>query len=312
MENLIKDRLGRLKSYFLEQKREVLNRRLGIIAGAVLVSSLIIGFYLLSQPPIKQSDIKKTPRLSIDKSGENWVKTNATSLFTVYASKEDYVIENGTIFSNKLLFEQKPDMSDLYNEIGVANDPQKVVVVVPVFTASAYSEPGFYTYYKRNCDSSCLTIPITELIPTHASINAVQVLMLLGYDFVTDVDIDKNPSILKKYDKVIMLHSEYVTRKEFDAITTHPKVVYLYPNALYAEIKTDYGKNTITLIRGHSYPTSDIGNGFGWKFDNTSYEYDHDCFDMKFYNIDNGLMLNCWPEDIIHMNKDLLKSIKKF
>ena len=98
--------------------------------------------------------------------------------------------------------------------------------------------------------------------------------MLLGYEFVNDIDIDKNPDILKKYDKVIMLHSEYVTKKEFGAVTAHPKVVYLYPNTLYAEITTDYSKNTITLIRGHGYPTPDIGNGFGWKFDNTNYEYD--------------------------------------
>ncbi|HSB57561.1 MAG TPA: hypothetical protein VLD38_07125 [Nitrosopumilaceae archaeon] len=289
-----------------------MNRKIIAIAVVIVVVSVIFGVYFFYQPAETQTANKKVAKLAIDKSGENWIKTNATSLFTVYASKEDYVIKNGTIFSNKLLFEEKPGMEDLYNEIGVVNEPQKTVVVVPVFTASAYTEPGFYTYYNGKCDSSCLTIPITDLIPTHASINAVQVLMILGYEFVTDVDIDKNPGILKKYDKVIMLHSEYVTKKEFDAITNHPKVLYLYPNALYAEIKTDYDKNMITLIRGHSYPSPDIGNGFGWKFDNTNYEYDHDCFDMKFYKIDNGMMLNCWPEDIIHTNKDLLKSIKKF
>ena len=37
-----------------------------------------------------------------------------------------------------------------------------------------------------------------------------------------------------------MLHNEYVTRPMFDAITSHPNVIYLYPNALYAEIEVNY------------------------------------------------------------------------
>ena len=45
-----------------------------------------------------------------------------------------------------------------------------------------------------------------------------------------------------------MLHNEYVTQAMFDAITNHPNVIYLYPNALYAEIEVDYENNLITLI----------------------------------------------------------------
>ena len=67
----------------------------------------------------------------------------------------------------------------------------------------------------------------------------------------------------------------------FNAIINHPHVIYLYPNALYAEIEVDYEKNEITLIRGHGYPESTIGNGFDWEFDNTHpYEYDENCFDF--------------------------------
>ena len=77
-----------------------------------------------------------------------------------------------------------------------------------------------------------------------------QALSLLGYSSITDIEIDKDPSILQQFDKVIMLHNEYVTRAMFDAITSHPNVIYLYPNALYAEIEVDYIDETITLIRG--------------------------------------------------------------
>ena len=75
-----------------------------------------------------------------------------------------------------------------------------------------------------------------------------------------------------------MLHNEYVTRTMFDAITNHPNVLYLYPNALYAEIEVDYIDETITLIRGHNYPEPEITNGFDWEFDNTHpYEFDSEC-----------------------------------
>jgi hypothetical protein len=54
----------------------------------------------------------------------------------------------------------------------------------------------------------------------------------------------------KYHDRVIVLPNEYVTKKEFDAIASHPDMIFLYPNALYAEVKTDYASNTITLVRG--------------------------------------------------------------
>lgn len=155
------------------------------------------------------------------------------------------------------------------------------------------------------------TVKIQNNFLPQANPNAAQVLKLLGYSFVTDIDVDKNPSILSKYNKVIILHNEYVTKKEFDAITSHPNVIYLYPNALYAEIKSDYAKNTITLVRGHSYPEKRISNGFDWKFDNSNLEYDTDCKNMQFYKINNGWMLNCYPENIIHKSMKFLEIIKK-
>ena len=96
----------------------------------------------------------------------------------------------------------------------------------------------------------------------------------------------------------------------FDAITNHPKVVYLYPNALYAEISLDYDNSTISLVRGHGYPDKSIVNGFDWKFENTDpYEYDTECKNWEFYQIDNGYMLNCYPEKILPYDLKLLKTI---
>ena len=139
-----------------------------------------------------------------------------------------------------------------------------------------------------------------------------QALTLLGYSSITDVEIDRDPSILQQFDKVIMLHNEYVTRPMFDAITSHPNVIYLYPNALYAEIEVNYTDKTITLIRGHNYPEFEITNGFDWPFDNTHpYEYDSDCIDMEFYKVGGAWMTNCYPDLLFLTNTNVIFNVLK-
>ena len=204
----------------------------------------------------------------------------------------------------------------MYNEIAVWDDPQKTLVVFPYFTSVAYHESGFYDYFTGKCND-CTTTKFGEPTVEYTSSGiGHQALTLLGYFSTTDMEIDKNPSILQQFDKIIMLHNEYVTRAMFDAITSHPKVFYLYPNALYAEIEVNYTDQTITLIRGHGYPEPKIENGFDWKFDNTHpYEFDSECLDVQIYPIENGWMTNCYPENLFLQNTqqlfDLLKLIKE-
>jgi len=239
------------------------------------------------------------------------------SLFTILTSPEniEYNFETGNHIYSKANFELKPEFQDLYDEIGILASPQNAAVVYPTFTEAAYAKNGFYDYYKGDCDFSCLTVSILNDFSGEytSSRAAYQTLTLLGYSSINDIDIDQNPSILQNYDKVILLHNEYVTKNEFEAITNHPKVIYLYPNALYAEVVTDYKSNIITLIQGHGYPEDKINNGFDWEFDNTHpFEYDTSCKNWEFYEISNGIMLNCFPEYIIFKDKELLKAIKDF
>lgn len=224
----------------------------------------------------------------------------------------EYLIKNGVIELNSE-FVSKVTKERLA-QVSIWNDTKKSVVIIPVFTASAYADQGFYTYYSGKCDSTCLTAIIRPQEPLGytASQNAVNVLQSLGYNTITDIDVDKNPNILSIYDKVIVLHNEYVTQKEFDTITTHPHVIYLYPNSLYAKISVSYDKNTITLVRGHNYPELKIMNGFDWKFDNSQMEYNALCDDWNFIAIKNGIMLNCYPENHLSYNIPLLKAIKDF
>lgn len=229
-------------------------------------------------------------------------------LFKAFVDENDYTIQNGQKIWNLIRIEPDPTRQDLYDKLG---SPENAVVVLPIFTATAYKEPGFYTYYRGECDKSCLTRPLVKEYRGTSSVEAIQVFQILNYKMITDLDIEHNPDILNHFDKVILLHSEYVTKREFDAITHHQKVVYLYPNALYAEVKVN-PDNTITLIRGHNYPEANIRNGFDWKYDNSALEYDADCSHMKFDSIPNGIMLNCFPENEILANPELLQIIKDF
>ena len=239
-----------------------------------------------------------------------------STFFHVYGDLDTIQNVDGVQHWGAIFLGLNTDHKEKYDEVSIWNDPQKIAVIYPFFTSTAYSEPGFYTYYRGECDT-CTTISITPArlhYPTSG--NAVQAFSLMGYDILTDMIVDKNPSILEEYDKIVMLHNEYVTRGMFDAITSHPNVVYLYPNALYGEIEVDYETNLITLIRGHGYPDREISNGFDWEFDNTHpYEYDNKCLVMEFYEIDNGWMTNCYPENIfansVNGTYTILKIVKE-
>jgi hypothetical protein len=234
-------------------------------------------------------------------------------IFNVTTSQENLdkaKIVNNTIVVESAEISLRTDMDSLYDEISVRNS--NVIVVYPIFTQSAYAKNGFYAYYRGECDSSCLTVPIKQnlSVPFSSSYTGFRVLQLLGYSYITDIDVDKNPNILKHYDKVIILHNEYMTQNEFDAIIHHQKVIYLYPNALYAKINVDYNNSTMTLVKGHGYPDANIKNGFDWKFDNSQLEHNTDCDNILFEEVDNGIMLNCYPEYKILYDASLLKTIK--
>jgi len=190
------------------------------------------------------------------------------------------------------------------------------VVIYPIFTSAAYSEPGFYTYFRGDCDESCITdvsFENPEFQYTSSGLTA-QILYHVGYDFLTEIEVDKNPKLLQNYDTVILLHNEYLTKKAFDAISSHPNLIFLFPNALYAEIDVNYDDNTMTLIRGHSYPPPENpANGFDYdiEIEFHHYEYDTECLEWEFIEIENGFHLNCYPDGVIHQNLEILLKMKE-
>ena len=189
---------------------------------------------ILGKIPLE--DITFSSSWAVDK---NFLVFVQSSFFEIYGKYGDCIVDGDSKVWRSLALGLNPNKMDMYNEVAVWNDPQKTVVVYPYFTSVAYTEPGFYTYFRGECDD-CTTTKFAQptVLYTSSGIGH-QALTLLGYPTITDVEIDKNPGILQQFDKVIMLHNEYVTRTMFDAITNHPSVIYLYPNALYAEIEVD-------------------------------------------------------------------------
>jgi hypothetical protein len=183
----------------------------------------------------------------------------------------------------------------------------------------------FCQRHNVKCGQECLTIRVND-DPTSRNATPQTLEAILKYvasinyniDVLTDGKVSTNPAILDGYDKVIVLHNEYVTQTEYNAIIHHKRVVYLYPNALYAEVKYDSPTSTITLIRGHGYPLTSIANGFGWTHDNTREEYDRDCNNWAFHNLDDydnnsntkAIQLNCYPEYDTSDDTPILEDVK--
>jgi len=295
----------------------------GLVGATVIIAVVFLLYFDKNNDGTEKDEIIEllsniTP-INISQQGTGEILyTTGNSIFETFVYSDDALNTNEEGITNYKQghFLLKAENTELYKKIGISDEQHNSVIVVPIFTMTAYGEPGFYNYYRDECDSSCIIdVPIRyESRPTfESSGNTIKVLRLLGYPYITDIEIDKNPEILSLFDKVILLHSEYVTKTQYDAITNHPKVMYLYPNALYAEINVNYDEDGISLVRGHEYPSSKIKNGFEWEFDNTHpYEFNTKCENWEFYEIRNGVMLNCYPENIIFQDVELLKAIKEY
>ena len=295
---------------------------ISIIFACVIISLSVLFFVFTmdSQPDVSQMDelphFSSTMETYIDNLSEtHTVKAQTNSFFDLYLTPNDVNRINQQLryVDGLRILPNESTQESLVKEI-MRND--KSVVIYPVFTSTAYKEPGFYTYFAGNCDQSCVTdlsFENPEFQYTSSGATA-QILYHAGYDFLTDAQVDKNPEILENYDTVILLHNEYVTQKQFDAISTHPNLIFLHPNALYALVTVDYETNTITLIQGHDYPPENpMSNGFNYEIEQRfhDYEYDNKCENWEFIEIENGFHLNCYPETIIIENYDILKKLKE-
>ncbi|HXN74862.1 MAG TPA: hypothetical protein VN855_00025, partial [Candidatus Acidoferrum sp.] len=142
---------------------------------------------------VEELDVQSVPD-SVKKIAYAWSQNGISD--SEFLNGIGYLIKNGMMELNDNFVSQvtKENLA----QVSVQNDTKKAVVIIPVFTASAYSEGKFYAYYGGQCDSSCITSIINSQIQLGytGSGKAVSILQSLGYYTLTDIDVDKNPKIL--------------------------------------------------------------------------------------------------------------------
>ena len=158
-----------------------------ILGLAILLAITIIVYFVYFNPT---QDISSPKDIKNSKKAE-LIEWNTKELFAVFVDPNDIAIIDGVKIPLKGTFRLKPELTDTYAEIGVYNEKNKPLFIIPLFTASAYSKNGFYDFYNGICDT-CLTTKITTIddLTEQSSANAVKILELLGYDSITDIELN--------------------------------------------------------------------------------------------------------------------------
>ena len=161
--------------------------------GVGIILSIIIGVYFVNQidnqEQIPDSDVVEV----------FW----NNSLFRIFVNENDWIIVDGKTIPIKANFALNDQLQDTYNDVGVYDLEKKPAVIIPIFTASAYGSNGFYDFFRERCNESCLTTKILrDDYDFKSSANAIQILDLLDYEMISDEQVDKDPNILKNYDKI--------------------------------------------------------------------------------------------------------------
>ena len=143
-----------------------MNRILIIIPIVILIIGIGSYFGMQSDENIEISQIEQRTELM---ESPVLIQTNVKSLFKVMAYENDFEMIDGEKIWRNVYYELDESKLDTYQDL--KND-KKSAVVFPIFTAAAYSEPGFYTFYRGECDGEfhgmlfrdedCLTIKINE------------------------------------------------------------------------------------------------------------------------------------------------------
>ena len=187
-----------------------------------------------------------------------------------------YIAENNSyVFSQKKTEISTPNNNSHTGDFGKGVN---IAVVMPTFTAAAYTN-AFYVFYNKyinvtrgvniTTDLNLLSSKVTNEPSSSAS--GLAMLYLLGnlkwitpdsnVDFHTDQDVDAG-SIFQAngsnaYDVIILGHQEYVTQREYDNfkqfVGNGGTMIILDGNVFYAQVKHDNNTDTVTLVKGHSW-----------------------------------------------------------
>ena len=119
-----------------------MNRILIIIPIVILIIGIGGYFTVLSN---ENTEIPKNDEISKSENSQSLIQTNIRSLFKVMAYENDFEIIGDNKIWRNTFFELDVSNTILYDDL--RND-KKSAIIFPTFTSAAYSEPGFYTFYR--------------------------------------------------------------------------------------------------------------------------------------------------------------------
>jgi hypothetical protein len=210
-------------------------------------------------------------------SGNTSNNDNLTKSTVVLNTNRTYYRYTNTKSKNQIANLENNINSDKNSNIGgILNKNINIALVAPTFTAAAYDDNSFYTFYKLYGNTSVGTNVTSNLnllsrhITNHDILRASIVMLKLvdnlklinpnsHVTILTDADVDNNSLFNNNnnniYDVAILGHQEYVTQQEYDNmkkfVTNGGTMILLDGNVFFAEVKYDPQTKTESLVKGH-------------------------------------------------------------
>ena len=192
------------------------------------------------------------------------------------AGETPYIASN----SNYVFSQSKNEVSTPNNNSHTAEfgKGEKIAIVMPTFTASAYDN-AFYVFYRKfintpyginiTTDLNLLSNKVTnQFSATESGTAMLYLLQNLKWitpesrvNGITDQDVDAGTIFhldgSNVYNIIILGHQEYVTQREYDNLKRFVgnggSMIVLDGNVFYAEVKYDRNNNIISLVKGHGW-----------------------------------------------------------
>ena len=219
---------------------------------------------------------------NVSRSG-NGSSTNLTKSTLVLNINPAYYTYTNTKNKNQLTNPENDINSNNSLAGRISNKGLNIALVAPTFTAAAYDDNSFYTFYKLHDNvppgtnvTSNLNL-LSRKVTNDDTVRASLVMLKLVDDLklinpsshitiLSDADID-NGSLFNNnngnggssnnniYDLAILGHQEYVTQREYDYlkkfVTNGGTMVLLDGNVFFAQVNYDDHTKTESLVKGH-------------------------------------------------------------
>ena len=254
-------------------------RKSQLLSISITLTLVLIIATMVVKPPVNYGLVADVSSNVLNSSNNNLTKSAAV----VVRANQTYYIDTNTKSKNQLA-----NLENSIHSYNKNNNSSKdgrfnktinnIALIAPTFTAAAYDDNSFYTFYKlynktpvganitsnlgllsrniTNRDILRASVVMLELVDNLKLINPNSHITIL-----TDADVD-NGSLFNNsnynnniYDVAVLGHQEYVTQQEYDNlkkfVTNGGTMTLLDGNVFFAEVKFNAHTKTESLVKGH-------------------------------------------------------------